>query len=98
MRRKKAISQLGEMRLKGNHVWGAWVAQSMKRLTLESSSGRDLEVVRSSPALGCADSAETPKDLSLPHPLLLPCALSQNIDRSADNVLVDWLLRTNIAP
>ena len=55
-------------------TWGAWVAQSVKHLTLDFGSGHDLRVVRFSPELG---SRLTPrwawsllKILSLP--LLLP--------------------------
>ena len=55
-------------------TWGAWVAQSVKHLTLDFGSGHDLSVVRFSPELG---SRLTPrwawsllKILSLP--LLLP--------------------------
>ena len=33
-------------------TWGAWVAQLVKCLTLDFSSGLDLRVVSSSPALG----------------------------------------------
>uniref|UniRef100_A0A7N5P1R7 ATP binding cassette subfamily D member 4 n=1 Tax=Ailuropoda melanoleuca TaxID=9646 RepID=A0A7N5P1R7_AILME len=33
-------------------MWGTWVAQSVKPLTLDLSSGPDLRVVSSSPALG----------------------------------------------
>ena len=32
--------------------WGTWVAQSVERLTLDLSSGPDLRVMSSSPALG----------------------------------------------
>ena len=35
-----------------NMLRGAWVAQLVKYLTLDFISGHDLEVVRSSPALG----------------------------------------------
>ena len=36
--------------LKKCHIKGAWVAQSVKCLTLDFGSGHDLMVVRSSPA------------------------------------------------
>ena len=46
---------------------GAWVAQSVERLTLDFSSGHDLRVVGSSPALGSARTARSlPGILSLP--------------------------------
>ena len=32
-------------------MWGAWVAQLVKRLTLGSGSGHDLRIVRSSPVI-----------------------------------------------
>ena len=32
--------------------WGTWVAQSVKRLTLDLSSGFDLRIVSLSPSLG----------------------------------------------
>ena len=37
---------------------GTWVAQSVKRLTLDFGSGRDSRVMGSSPALGSALSVE----------------------------------------
>ena len=37
---------------------GAWVAQSVERLTLDFSSGHDLRVMGSSPALGSVLSME----------------------------------------
>ena len=38
--------------------WGAWVAQSVKRLTLDFGSAHDLTDVRSSPTSGTALSWE----------------------------------------
>ena len=35
-----------------NKIWGAWVAQSVKRPTLDFGSGHGLTVVRLSPVLG----------------------------------------------
>jgi len=32
--------------------WGAWVAQLVKRLTLDFGSGHDLKIMRSSPVSG----------------------------------------------
>jgi len=57
---------------------GTWVAQSVKRPTLGFGSGRDLRVVRWSPASGSALSRESACD-SLSPPLSLPTthALSQ---------------------
>ena len=55
--------------------WGAWVAQSVKHLTLGFHSGYDLKVARWSPALGSMLSMEW----ACPLPLLLlltPCCLS----------------------
>ena len=47
------------MRPKNTHPWGAWVAQSVKHLTLDFSSGHDLMVHEIEPHCGlCADSVE----------------------------------------
>ena len=43
------------------------MAQSVKHLSLDFSSGHDLSVLRRSPALGSALAME-PKSLPLPHP------------------------------
>ena len=62
---------------------GAWVAQSVKGLTLGFSSGHDLTVCVMGPHLGlCADSAEPAWDsLSLPlsasPPLMCSVSLSK---------------------
>ena len=51
--------------------WGAWVAQSAKRLTLDFGSGRDLTARGSEPRVGfCADSTEPVWD-SVPFSLSL---------------------------
>ena len=39
---------------KYNHLWGPWVAQLVKHLTLDFSSSHDLRVVRSRSALDSA--------------------------------------------
>ena len=39
-------------------LWGAWVAQLIKHLTLDFSSCHDLKVMRWSPALGSVLSRE----------------------------------------
>ena len=63
---------------------GAWVAQSVKRLTLGFSSGRDLTVCEFEPHIGlCADSAEPAWDsvsltLSAPPWLALELSLSKS--------------------
>ena len=63
-------------------MWGAWEAQSVKRLTLNFGSGHDLTVCGFEPRVGlCADSVEPAWDsLSLPFslPLLLSLSLSIN--------------------
>ena len=38
--------------LKVNLSWGAWMAQSVRHLTVDFTSGHDLMVLRSSPTLG----------------------------------------------
>ena len=55
---------------------GAWVAQSVKRMTLDFVSGHDLTVCEFEPHIGlCPDSVEpawvsvSPLSLSLPPPL-----------------------------
>ena len=44
----------------GFQTWGAWVAQSGKRLTLDFGSGHDLRVMRSSPGAASELSSESP--------------------------------------
>ena len=66
-------------------LWGAWVAQSVERPTLDFGSGRDLTVCEFEPRVGlCADSVERAWDslsvslcLSVSLSLLLPCSLSK---------------------
>ena len=64
--------------------WGTWVAQSVKRPTLDFGSGNDLTICEFEPHMGLqADSAESAWDslslfLSLSLSLPLPCSLSQN--------------------
>ena len=56
-------------------MWDAWVDQSVKRPTLDFSSGYDLTVGGFEPLTGlCADSVEPAWD-SLSLPLPLPCLL-----------------------
>ena len=57
---------------------GTWVAQSVKRLTLDFGSGHDLMVCDFKARIGlCANSSEPAWDsLSLSLFLPLPCALS----------------------
>ena len=58
--------------------WGAWVAQSVKHLTLDLGSGHDLTIREVKPHIGlCADSAGPAWDslslsLSLPFPVCTP--------------------------
>ena len=52
------IPELGKWGYKSEYVRGAWVAQSVKCLTLDFNSDHDLRVVRSSPALGFMMSVE----------------------------------------
>jgi len=56
---------------------GAWVAQSVKQLTLDFSSGRDLRVLGSGPASGSALSGETASGFSLLCPFSHSLFLSQ---------------------
>ena len=51
---------------------GAWVAQSVKRRTLDFGSGHDLRAMRSSPVFGSALGIGHAKILSLPLPLSAP--------------------------
>ena len=67
------------------HLWGAWVAQPVKRLTLDFGSGHDLMVHGIELQAGlCADSTRPAWDslpLSLPLSRLRTwcvCSLSQN--------------------
>ena len=64
---------------KCQNVRGAWVAQSVKRPTLDLGSGRDLVVCGIEPRVGlCADSAKPVWDsLSDPPQLALSLSLSQ---------------------
>ena len=61
---------------------GAWVAQSVKHVTLDLSSGYDLTVCEFKPRMGLrADGAEPAWDslsLSLPLPGLCTCSLKIN--------------------
>jgi len=52
--------------------WGAWVAQSVKRLTLGFSSSHGLAVLGSSPLSRAPCSVGSLLEDSLPHPLPLP--------------------------
>ena len=63
---------------------GAWVAQSVERLTLDFSSGHDLTVRGFEPHLGlCTDSAEPAWDsLSLPLSLPFPCLHTRSLSLS----------------
>ena len=70
-------------------MWGAWVAQSVKHLTLDLSSGHDLRVVRSSPGLGSVLSMEPAYDsLPLSAPLPLMHALSLSLKKESVCVCV----------
>ena len=54
--------------------WGAWLARSVKHLTLDFSSGHDLMVCGIEPHIRfCADSAKPAWDFSLCVPPLLTC-------------------------
>ena len=60
-------------------VWGAWVAQSVERLTLGFSSGHDLTVYELEPCVGLgAEGTEPAWDSLSPSllPLPLPCSTS----------------------
>ena len=49
------------------HHWGTWVAQSVKRLTLDFGSGHGLKVHGIEPRIGlCADNAEPARDSLFP--------------------------------
>ena len=73
-----------------NHCYlGAWVTWSVKHLTLDFGSCRDLRVLRSSPALGSALSGESAWDSLSPSPLflsLLVFSLSQ-INKSQKKII-----------
>ena len=60
-------------------LWGAWVSQSVKPLTLGFSSGHDLPVRGLRPNVGlCTDSAEPAWDsLPLSAPALCACTLTK---------------------
>ena len=64
--------------------WGAWVAQSIKRLTLDFGSGHDLKIHEFEPHVGlCADSVEPARDsLYLLLSLLFPCCLSLSFSQN----------------
>ena len=60
------VSSSGNWQLKGKN-WGTWVAQLVKRLTLDLSSGLDLTVPGIKPHIRlCADSAEPAWDFVSP--------------------------------
>ena len=64
-------SQCIDRSLKINGLGGAWVYQTDKRLTVDSSSGHDLTVCEFEPRIGlCADSAEPAWDSPCASPLL----------------------------
>ena len=78
-------------------VWGAWVAQLVKRLTLDFSSGRDLIMVRRfEPRIRLrADSMEPARDsVSLPLSLPLPdsCFLSLSLSLSLSLKINKYIL------
>jgi len=62
-------------------MWGTWVAQLVKHPTLDFSSGHDLRVIRSNPALGSVLSVEPAWD-SLSLPLPLPLLSRSQINKS----------------
>ena len=63
-----------------NIVWGAWMAQSVKYLTLDFSSDHDLMVCEIQPL--CVDSTEPAGDfLSFPFSLPFPWSLSLKINK-----------------
>ena len=64
-------------------VWGAWVAQSVKHLTLDLGSGHDLMVHEFEPHIGlCADGSEpTWECLSLSLSLCLSLSLSLSLSQ-----------------
>jgi len=53
------ISLTLSQHLKNSLMRGAWVAQSVRHLTLDFGSGHDLRVMRSSPASGSAQAMES---------------------------------------
>ena len=55
-------SKTMQIRNKTTKEQGAWVAQPVRYLTFDLSSGHDLRVVSSSPALGCALGVEPTKN------------------------------------
>ena len=67
-----------ESLLKESELWGTWVAQSVKRLTLDFGSGHDLTVCEIESHVGlCTDSVEPAWGLlspSLSAPPLFICA------------------------
>ena len=61
-------------------LWGAWVAQLVKCLTLDFGSGNDLTVCGTEPYVGlCTDREELLGILSLSLPLLHSCAHSLSL-------------------
>ena len=66
MNRLNSVSQVNKrqglfsvLALEGENCWGAWVAQSFQRPTLDFGSGHDLVVCEFEPCIGLrADSAE----------------------------------------
>ena len=76
--RFRAIRRVkGKAAVRKENTWGAWVAQSVKQLTLGFGSGRDLRVMRSSPASGSVLSDESaPLPVS---PLVRACTLSLSL-------------------
>ena len=70
LKTQKSIFWLGTLQDKKMNDCGAWVAQSVKRLTLGFGSGYDLVVCGFEPHIGlCADSVEPVWDSLSPHSL-----------------------------
>ena len=66
---------------------GAWVAQSVKHLTLGFSSGHDLMDCEFEPHIGlCADSREPAWDFSLSLPSSLSLFLKNEINKNNKNI------------
>ena len=74
-------------RLKNEHnLWGIWVAQSVKRLTLDFSSGHGLSVCEFEPRVSlCADSVEPAWD-PLSAPPLLTCSFFLSLKINKINI------------
>ena len=74
------IPDLEDRFYKGTTPWGTWVAQSVKRLTLDFGLDHDLKVCEFEPHVGlCADSADPTWDLVSPS-VSVPPLLARSLE------------------